>query len=174
MFSFDPDWQSDWQWSEKYATQPEILRYLNHVADKLRPAPRHHVRHPGQQARWDEDATLWRVRTDAGDDDACRLPRDGHRLPVHAQAPRHRRHRRFAGEVYFTSRWPHERVDFTGKRVAVIGTGSSGIQTIPRIAAQAARAGRSSSARRTSRSRPTTARWRPSKLAQLRRRARLP
>ncbi|QLL08009.1 flavin-containing monooxygenase [Mycobacterium vicinigordonae] len=138
MFSFDPDWSRDWQWSEKYATQPEILRYLNHVADK------HDLRRDMQfntrvtQAHWDDDSGTYRVRTDRGDDIACRylvmatgclsVPKE---LDIEGVE-------KFTGEVYFTSRWPHHPVDFTGKRVGVVGTGSSGIQSIPLIAAQAA------------------------------------
>jgi cation diffusion facilitator CzcD-associated flavoprotein CzcO/acetyl esterase/lipase len=137
MYSFDPDWRSGWQWSEKYATQPEILRYLNHVADKH--DLRRHITFSTrvQQARWDEESALWHVRTDAGDELTARFvvmatgclsvpkPQEIDGLD------------RFAGEVYFTSRWPHDPVDFTGKRVAVIGTGSSGVQSIPVIAKDA-------------------------------------
>jgi cation diffusion facilitator CzcD-associated flavoprotein CzcO/acetyl esterase/lipase len=138
MFSFDSDWSRDWQWSEKYATQPEILRYLNHVADK------HDLRRDIQfgtrvtHARWDDEASGYRVRTDRGDEITCRylvmatgclsVPKD---LDISGVE-------NFTGDVYFTSRWPHEPVDFTGKRVGVVGTGSSGIQSIPLIAAQAA------------------------------------
>ncbi|SON59284.1 Phenylacetone monooxygenase [Mycobacterium simulans] len=139
MFSFDPDWSRDWQWSEKYATQPEILRYLNHVADK------HDLRRDIQfgtrvtHAHWDDGSSGYRVRTDRGDEIACRylvmatgclsIPKDLDIAGIE----------NFTGDMYFTSRWPHEPVDFTGKRVGVVGTGSSGIQSIPLIAAQAAR-----------------------------------
>ena len=138
MFSFDPDWSRDWQWSEKYATQPEILRYLNHVADK------HDLRRDIQfgakvtHAHWDDNSSAYCVRTDRGDEIACRylvmatgclsMPKQ---LDIDGVE-------NFTREVYFTSRWPHQGVDFTGKRVAVVGTGSSGIQSIPLIAAQAA------------------------------------
>lgn len=137
MYSFDPDWRRDWQWSEKYATQPEILRYLNHVADKH--DLRRHITFSTRvrQARWDDDASLWRVGTDRGEDVTSRfvvmatgclsMPKDAEVDGLD----------RFTGEVYFTSRWPHEPVDFTHKRVAVIGTGSSGVQSIPMIARQA-------------------------------------
>lgn len=137
MYSFDSDWARDWQWSEKYATQPEILRYLNHVADK------HDLRRDIQfgtrvtHAHWDDDATGYRIRTDRGDEVFCRhlllatgclsVPKD---LDIDGVED-------FTGEMYFTSRWPREPVDFTGKRVGVVGTGSSGIQSIPLIAAQA-------------------------------------
>jgi cation diffusion facilitator CzcD-associated flavoprotein CzcO/acetyl esterase/lipase len=137
-YSFDPELEREWQWSEKYATQPEILAYANHVADKydLRKDIRFATR--VQQARWDVEAKRWRVRTSTGDEISCRyyvmasgclsLPKG---IDI-AGADR------FNGETYYTHRWPHQGVDFTGKRVAVIGTGSSGIQSIPIIAKQAA------------------------------------
>ena len=138
-FSFDPELEREWTWSEKYATQPEILSYLRYVADKhdLRRDIRFSTR--VTSARWDERARRWKLETDRGDLVTCRfyimatgclsMPKD---IDIEGAD-------RFAGAVYHTSRWPHEGVDFTGKRVAVIGTGSSGIQSIPLIAAQAAR-----------------------------------
>jgi cation diffusion facilitator CzcD-associated flavoprotein CzcO/acetyl esterase/lipase len=138
-YSFDPELEDEWQWSEKYATQPEILRYADHVATKH--DLRKHFRFETgiATARWEEDASRWRLVTTDGDELTARhyvmatgclsqpkLPPD---IPgVDA----------FAGETYYTSQWPHEGVDFTGKRVGVIGTGSSGIQSIPIIAEQAA------------------------------------
>jgi cation diffusion facilitator CzcD-associated flavoprotein CzcO/acetyl esterase/lipase len=137
MFSFDPDWRRDWHWSEKYATQPEILRYLNHVADKH--DLRRHVTFSTRvhQARWADDASLWRVSTDRGEEVTSRfvvMATGCLSMPKPAEVDGLER---FAGEVYFTSRWPHRPIDFTGKRVAVIGTGSSGVQSIPVIAQQA-------------------------------------
>jgi cation diffusion facilitator CzcD-associated flavoprotein CzcO/acetyl esterase/lipase len=137
MYSFDPDWRSDWQWSEKYASQPEILRYLNHVAYKH--DLRRHITFSTrvQQARWDEGASLWHVHTDAGDEVTSRFIVMATGCLSMPKPPEIDGLDRFAGEVYFTSRWPHEPVDFAGKRVAVIGTGSSGVQSIPVIAEQA-------------------------------------
>jgi cation diffusion facilitator CzcD-associated flavoprotein CzcO/acetyl esterase/lipase len=141
MFSFDPDWHRDWQWTEKYAAQPEILRYLNHVAEKH--DLRRHITFSTrvQQARWDDDAALWRVRTDGGgglgEDFTAGfvvMATGCLSMPKPAEVDGLER---FVGEVYFSSRWPHEPVDFKGKRVAVIGTGSSGVQSIPVIAQQA-------------------------------------
>jgi cation diffusion facilitator CzcD-associated flavoprotein CzcO/acetyl esterase/lipase len=143
QYSFDPELEEEWQWSEKYATQPEILSYLQHVAERydLRRDIRFCTRVKG--ATWDDAEALWRIRTehDGGpsesDEIACRyyvmatgclsMPKE---LDIEGAE-------RFAGEVYVTGRWPHEDVDFTGKRVAVIGTGSSAIQSIPLIAKQA-------------------------------------
>ncbi|HWE56331.1 MAG TPA: alpha/beta hydrolase fold domain-containing protein, partial [Acidimicrobiales bacterium] len=136
-YSFDPELEAEWTWSEKYATQPEILAYLNHVTDKydLRRDIRFSTRIA--TATWDGSRNRWDLTTADGDQVTCRyyvmatgclsLPKD----------PDIEGAGNFAGEVYFTSRWPHEGVDFTGKRVGVIGTGSSGIQSIPLIAAEA-------------------------------------
>jgi len=137
MYSFDPNWQRDWQWSEKYATQPEILRYLNHIADKH--DLRRHITFSTRvrQAGWDDGASLWRVRTDGGDDVSARfvvMATGCLSMPKQAEVDGLES---FTGEVYFTSRWPHDPVDFTRKRVAVIGTGSSGVQSIPVIAEEA-------------------------------------
>ncbi|MHB1446493.1 MAG: flavin-containing monooxygenase, partial [Acidimicrobiales bacterium] len=137
-YSFDPELEAEWTWSEKYATQPEILAYLRHVADRydLRSDITFSTRI--QSACWDEPAARWRLRTEQGEEFSCRyyiMATGCLSLPKVVDIAGAER---FRGEVYFTSRWPHQGVDFTGKRVAVIGTGSSGIQSIPLIAAQAA------------------------------------
>ena len=136
-YSFDPDLEKEWSWSEKYATQPEILAYLRHVADKydLRKDIRFSTRISA--ARWDEQAKRWHVVTEGGDEVRCRFYIMATGCLSMPKEPDIEGAGRFAGEVYFTNRWPHEGVDFTGKRVAVIGTGSSGIQSIPLIAAEA-------------------------------------
>ncbi|MFO7590456.1 MAG: alpha/beta hydrolase fold domain-containing protein [Acidimicrobiia bacterium] len=137
-YSFDPELEDEWTWSEKYATQPEILRYLQHVADK------HDVRRDirfsttVEDAAWDDDTARWVIRTDDGrtvTGQHCVMATGCLSVP---KEPEIEGFERFAGAVYFTSRWPHEGVDFTGLRVGVIGTGSSGIQSIPIIAEQAA------------------------------------
>ncbi len=137
-YSFDPELEKAWTWSEKYATQPEILRYAQFVAEQydLRRDIDFDTR--VEAARWDDAAGRWRV--------SHRRRRGRSRCRYYVMAtgclslpktPDIEGAERFQGEVYFTSRWPHEGVDFTGKRVAVIGTGSSGIQSIPLIAEQA-------------------------------------
>src|SRR5215468_5823151 len=137
-YSWDAELQAEWQWSERYATQPEILRYLGHVADKhdLRRDIRFSTR--VESATWDESAARWHVRTDRGDELRCRflvMATGCLSLPKTPDIPGFDR---FRGETYFTGRWPHAGVDFAGKRVGVIGTGSSGVQSIPLIARQAA------------------------------------
>jgi cation diffusion facilitator CzcD-associated flavoprotein CzcO len=136
-YSFDPELDDEWEWSEKYATQPEILRYAEHVATK-------HDLYSGiefstrvDSAVWNDSEKLWEVHTSKGESISCRhyvmatgclsVPKELDIVGVE----------KFKGNVYFTSRWPHDGVDFTGKRVAVIGTGSSAIQSIPIIAKQA-------------------------------------
>src|SRR5262245_23394407 len=137
-YSFDPELQREWQWSERYATQPEILRYLGHVADRhdLRRDIRFSTR--VASATWDGEAACWHIRTDRGDELRPRFCIMATGCLSHPKTPDLNGVDRFRGDTYFTSRWPHAGVDFTGKRVAVIGTGSSGIQSIPLIAAQAA------------------------------------
>ena len=136
-FTFDPDLETEWQWSEKYATQPEILRYLQHVTDKhdLRRSIEFSTR--VEHAVWDEGASVWRLRTDRGGEVSCRFYVMATGCLSLPKTPDIEGVDRFGGEVYSTSSWPHDGVDFTGKRVAVIGTGSSGIQSIPIIAEQA-------------------------------------
>jgi cation diffusion facilitator CzcD-associated flavoprotein CzcO/acetyl esterase/lipase len=137
-YSWDPELEAQWQWSERYATQPEILRYLGHVADKhdLRRDIRFGTRI--EAARWDAASSRWHLSTDAGDTLTAPyyvMATGCLSVPKQADIPGAAR---FAGSAYFTGRWPHEGVDFTGQRVAVIGTGSSAIQSIPIIARQAA------------------------------------
>src|SRR3954469_11393823 len=136
-FSFDPELEQEWTWSEKYAQQPEILRYLQFVADRydLRRDITFDTR--VDDAEWDDDAGLWRVHTSTGESVSCRFYVMATGCLSVPKEPDIEGAARFRGEVYFTSRWPHEGVDFAGKRVAVIGTGSSGIQSIPLIAQQA-------------------------------------
>ncbi|HBY30859.1 MAG TPA: cyclohexanone monooxygenase, partial [Bradyrhizobium sp.] len=131
-------WQ-EWRWSEKYATQPEILRYAQRVADRfeLRSLIRFDTR--VTSADWDEAGESWTVRTDRGDcivASTCVMATGNLSVP---NKPRLPGLERFGGPVYHTGQWPHEEVDFSGLRVAVIGTGSSGVQTIPMVAKAASR-----------------------------------
>ena len=137
-YSFSEDLQQAWHWSERYASQPELLRYANHVADRfgLRASIRLNTRVSG--ARYDESARLWQVQCSDG-------PMLQARFLVLASGPLSTPHtppfpglESFAGSVLHTAHWPHEPVDFSGLRVAVIGTGSSGVQVIAHIARQAA------------------------------------
>ncbi len=137
-YSFSPDLEQEWQWTERYATQPEILRYVDHVARRF--DLRRDIKFSTKvtAAAWDEGSNRWLVETDRG-----------HRVRTQflvmavgclsaAKLPEVAGLDRFVGPTYHTGRWPHQGVNFTGKRVGVIGTGSSGIQSIPVIAEQAA------------------------------------
>ncbi|WP_136035591.1 flavin-containing monooxygenase [Microbacterium sp. K35] len=136
-FSFDDELQREWRWTERYATQPEILRYLNHVADRF--DVRRHYRF-GQRlsaASWDEGRQHWEVRTETGLTATARwlvMATGGLSKP---QLPDLPGRDTFAGTVLQTSAWPEGPVDLRGRRVAVIGTGSSGVQAIPLLAEQA-------------------------------------
>jgi cation diffusion facilitator CzcD-associated flavoprotein CzcO/acetyl esterase/lipase len=136
-YSFDPELEREWTWSEKYATQPEILAYLQFVAGRYGLRSGIEFSTSVTSARWDEADRRWVLATDRGQQLRCRhyvMASGCLSMPKSADIEGAAR---FAGDVYFTSRWPHQGVDFTGQRVAVIGTGSSGIQSIPLIAGQA-------------------------------------
>ena len=137
-YTFDPELERAWQWSEKYATQPEILRYLGFVADRydLRCDIRFSTRVTA--ANWDEASDRWLLETDSGAAISCRYYIMATGCLSAPKPPEIEGVKDFKGEVYFTGRWPHQGVELAGKRVAVIGTGSSGIQSIPLIAEQAA------------------------------------
>jgi cyclohexanone monooxygenase len=137
-YSFSAELQADWEWSERYATQPEILDYANHVADRfdLRRDVQFGTR--VTSASWDSVADRWNVATDRDDHVSARFLILAVGVLSQPKVPDIPGLDRFAGATYFTSRWPHHGVDFTGRRVAVIGTGSSAIQAIPLIAEQAA------------------------------------
>uniref|UniRef100_Q07TK6 Alpha/beta hydrolase fold-3 domain protein n=1 Tax=Rhodopseudomonas palustris (strain BisA53) TaxID=316055 RepID=Q07TK6_RHOP5 len=137
-YTFDPELDKAWTWSEKYATQPEILRYLGFVADRydLRRDIRFETRVIG--ATWDESEARWLLTTSNGAPVSCRTYVMATGCLSTPKPPEIEGVKDFQGTVYFTGRWPREPVDFAGKRVAVIGTGSSAIQSIPLIAEQAA------------------------------------
>jgi cyclohexanone monooxygenase len=137
-YSFSPELEQDWTWSERYATQPEILRYVNHVADRfdLRRDIRFETRVTG--ATWDETAQRWHIVTDRGDSVSAQFCVMATGCLSAAKQPEIDGIDSFSGPTFHTGRWPHEGVDFTGLRVGIIGTGSSGIQSIPVIAQQAA------------------------------------
>src|SRR3977135_676047 len=137
-YTFDPELESAWKWSEKYATQPEILRYFGFVADRydLRRDIRFHTRITA--ATWDQAAERWLLTTNERATVSCRYYIMATGCLSAPKPPEIDGVKDFKGEVYFTGRWPHEEVKLAGKRVAVIGTGSSGIQSIPLIAEQAA------------------------------------
>jgi cation diffusion facilitator CzcD-associated flavoprotein CzcO len=136
-YSFDDRLQQDWDWSEKYATQPEILRYLNHVADRYNLRSDITFGTRVTDAILDEDVLRWEIRTDTDEVVSARFVVIAVGPLSNANIPPIDGMDSFGGEVYHTAHWPHDGVDFSGLRVGVIGTGSSGIQVIPCIAEQA-------------------------------------
>jgi cation diffusion facilitator CzcD-associated flavoprotein CzcO len=136
-YSFDAALEQEWEWSERYATQPEILRYANHVADRFDLRRDIRFGRRVESAAFDEGEQRWHVRTDRGDHASA-----GHVIMAvgclsTSKMPEIPGVEDFRGTWYHTGHWPHEGVDFTGQRVGVIGTGSSAIQSIPVIAQQA-------------------------------------
>ncbi|WP_420822462.1 flavin-containing monooxygenase [Sphingomonas crocodyli] len=137
LFLLSPEIDQEWTWTERYAAQPEILRYAHFVADRLGVRPYFTFNMAMVGADYDEAVARWTIRTDKGDSLTAQfvvmatgclaVPKDP-AIPGLGD---------FAGETYFTSRWPHEDVSFAGKRVGVIGTGSSGIQAITAVAEKA-------------------------------------
>lgn len=137
-YSFSEELQQEWTWTEKYATQDEILRYINHVADRF--DLRRDIRLNSRVISlvFDEETLHWTATTDTGEVVTARFCLMATGALSAAMIPNFPGLDAFEGEVYHTGHWPHHLVDFTGKRVAVIGTGSSGIQTVPVVAEQAA------------------------------------
>ena len=137
-YSFSDELQDDWRWTERYAAQPELLAYLNHVADRfaLRDGIQFETRVTA--AVYDEPSATWRVTTDRGEAVTARFCVMATGCLSSPNEPNFPGLESFKGPTYHTGKWPHEGVDFTGQRVAVIGTGSSAIQSMPQIAAQAA------------------------------------
>jgi cyclohexanone monooxygenase len=136
-YSFDEALQQEWTWTERYPKQAEILRYINHVADRfdLRRDIQFNTR--VSSARYDEGTQRWTVQTDRGNKVQARFVISAAGCLSMAKVPDLPGLADFKGRTFHTGRWPHETIDFSGQRVAVIGTGSSGIQTIPVIARQA-------------------------------------
>ncbi len=137
-FSFSEALDQEWTWTEKYAPQPEILDYANHVADRF--DLRRHICFDTRvtAATFDEAAEHWLVETDRGDRVSAQFCITAVGCLSAANRPPFEGLADFEGPVYHTGEWPHEGVDFHGQRVGVIGTGSSAIQAIPIIAEQAA------------------------------------
>ncbi|PQZ94757.1 cyclohexanone monooxygenase [Arthrobacter sp. MYb227] len=139
-YSFDADLEQEWEWTERYPAQPELLKYINHVADRFELRKDIFLETTAVSAVFDESENLWTV-TSIG-------PEGGHVTRARycimatgclssARMPNIPGLESFQGQLLHTGMWPHEEIDFTGQRVGVIGTGSSGIQAIPVIAEQA-------------------------------------
>ena len=137
-FTFSDEIQQEWAWSCRYPEQPEILRYLNYVADKLDLRRDIQFKTRVTSARFNDQTNRWDIETDDGGRVSAKFFISAVGCLSTAQIPNVKGLESFGGKWYHTGAWPHEGVDFTGMRVGIIGTGSSGIQAIPVIAAQAA------------------------------------
>ncbi|MGZ0186799.1 MAG: flavin-containing monooxygenase, partial [Alphaproteobacteria bacterium] len=137
-FSFSDALYHEWEWSERYPQQPEIVRYINFAADKLdlKRDIQFNTRVTG--AQWDDDANRWRVQTEAGEHYTAQFLVTAVGCLSAANLPKLPGMESFKGQAIHTGSWPHEGVDFTGKRVGLIGTGSTGVQATPVIAETAA------------------------------------
>jgi len=136
-YSFSEELQQEWRWTERYASQPEILRYLDYVADRFELRPHIQLNTRVTAASFDEATSRWTIETD-------RRPSVSARFCIMAtgclstpKIPDIKGLEEFRGKRYHTARWPQEKVDFGGQQVGVIGTGSSAVQVIPTIATQA-------------------------------------
>jgi cation diffusion facilitator CzcD-associated flavoprotein CzcO len=137
-YSFSEELTQEWEWSERYPAQPEIMRYINYVADKfdLKRNIRFNTR--VTTARYDEAANRWVVSTEAGQVFTTKFLITAVGCLSSANIPNVPGLESFAGDWYHTGQWPHGGVDFSGKRVGLVGTGSTGIQAAPVIAETAA------------------------------------
>ena len=136
-FGFSQEVEQEWTWSEQFAAQPELLRYINFVADRL--DLRRHIQFNTRvtSAEWDDARQVWVVKTDRGDvveATYCIMATGPLSIPKDPEIPGIER---FKGELLRAGRWPHQPVSYAGKRVGVIGTGSTGIQIVQEVGPQA-------------------------------------
>ena len=136
QYAFSEDIYRAWTWTERYAAQPEILRYLQFVADRLDLRRDIQLETTVTDARWDEGTGRWTVSTDRADRVTARFVITAVGCLSVPKPPELEGLDDFAGPAYHTARWPEAGLDLTGLRVAVIGTGSSGVQLITRVASQ--------------------------------------
>ena len=136
-YQFDEKLEQEWEWKERYAPQPEILEYANHIVDRFNLAPHIQLKTKVAEAVFSEEENRWSITTTGGERFRAAYCVMATGCLSAANDPEFPGKDSFAGETYHTGRWPHEGVDFSGKRVGIIGTGSSAIQSIPHIAEQA-------------------------------------
>ncbi len=137
-YSFSQELQQEWCWPETFSSQPELLKYANHVADRFDLKRDIQLETMVNGAHYDEPAKRWRITTDRGDHVSARYLVTGAGCLSATNVPDFKGIESFQGQWYHTSRWPKGGVDLAGKRVGIIGTGSTGIQAVPAIAEEAA------------------------------------
>ncbi|RYX97977.1 MAG: NAD(P)/FAD-dependent oxidoreductase [Comamonadaceae bacterium] len=136
-FSFSPEVEQEWTWSEQFAAQPELLAYINFVATRLELRKNFQFNTRVTSAVWDEARKLWTVKSSRGETfeaTYCIMATGPLSIPKDPELPGIDL---FKGELYRAARWPHEPVSFAGKRVGVIGTGSTGIQIVQEVGKEA-------------------------------------
>ena len=136
-YSFSKELEQEWTWTSKFPEQPEILGYLNHVADRFDLRRDIQLNTRITRARFEDSGNRWLLSTDTGETVAARFLISAVGCLSARNLPEIPGVERFAGEQYHTGDWPHDGVDFSGKRVGLIGTGSTGIQAAPVIAEEA-------------------------------------
>jgi cation diffusion facilitator CzcD-associated flavoprotein CzcO len=136
-YSFDDELLEEWEWSERYPEQPEILEYLQFAADHLDLRRDIEFEREVESAVYEESAGAWEVTLADGETVTSQFFITAVGCLSEPFVPDFEGRDEFAGETYHTARWPHDGVDLSGKRVGVIGTGSTGIQLIPRVAERA-------------------------------------
>jgi cation diffusion facilitator CzcD-associated flavoprotein CzcO len=136
-YTFDKQLQQEWEWSERYPEQPEILRYLNHVADRLELRRDIQFKTRVTEAVFDEQANRWTIRTEQGDVVTAKYFIGAVGCLSSANLPPFKGLETYRGKHFHTGHWPHGGVDFTAKRVGIVGTGATAVQAIPVIAQQA-------------------------------------
>lgn len=137
-YQFDDDLQQEWVWSERFASQPEILGYAEHAADRFKLLDGIDFQKRVTALEYNETDSTWTVRAATGETLTAHFCVTAIGCLSTPNWPPINGYKDFGGEIYHTSQWPHDGVDLQNKTVAVIGTGSSGIQSIPHIAAEAA------------------------------------
>ncbi len=136
-YTFSKELYEEWTWTSRFPEQEEILRYLNYVADRLKLRSNIQFNTRVKAAHFDEELHKWLVHLNDGHQVLAKYFITGIGCLSAANVPKFQGLDQFSGKWYHTGHWPHEKVDFTGKRVGIIGTGSSGIQAIPVIAKEA-------------------------------------
>ena len=136
-YQFSDELAQEWEWTERYAGQPEILRYLEHVADRFNLYPDIQLETRVIAAEYDDTQGRWTVRTEGGGEYTAQYVIMATGCLSATNTPTIAGAESFTGPTYHTGRWPHGDIDFTGMRVGVIGTGSSAVQSIPVVARQA-------------------------------------
>ncbi len=136
QYWFSDELLNEWEWSERFPAQPEIRRYLHHVADKFDLRRDIELNTSVESATWDEKAQRWQVKTDQGDLFDVQYLVSCVGMLSAPKVPDIKGREEFKGEIYHTARWPQHPIDFSGKRVGVIGTGATGIQVVQTLATE--------------------------------------